>query len=334
MKFMSVIAVLAVLSGACTANTLKVPGQYGTIQDALDAVSAGDTILIADGTYGGTGNVDLTISTGIMLMSESNDPEACIIDCDSTCRALTISAHEVMVQGMTFANGFHASSGGAIYCSGRAPLFYNCIFRGNEARHGGSIAFTTVMTVGIGWCIFHDNSSFEGAGIYLEFVDNCTVTNCTFDNNRCESEYDYGAAIACADMSSAIVEYSIISNSSLGPAISTTAGGSAVLLCSNLYNNAGGDWVGSISQQEGIDGNLSLDPQYCGIPGSYNYYLQSDSPCVADKDPNSAACGLIGALSVGCGPVQTGSGFLGQNKNEIQIRIARFDCPGSHHHAL
>ncbi len=46
--------------------------------------------------------------------------------------------------------------------------------------------------------------------------------------------------------------------------------------------------------------NFSQDPEFCGIDGSDNYYLQSDSPC-APGNPPMSECGLIGALPVGCG---------------------------------
>ncbi len=46
--------------------------------------------------------------------------------------------------------------------------------------------------------------------------------------------------------------------------------------------------------------NFSHDPEFCGIDGSDNYYLQSDSPC-APGNPPFPGVGLIGALPVECG---------------------------------
>lgn len=48
---------------------------------------------------------------------------------------------------------------------------------------------------------------------------------------------------------------------------------------------------------------FSLDPEFCGIPGADNYYLQADSPCAPGNHPTGENCGLIGPLPVGCGPV-------------------------------
>ncbi len=52
----------------------------------------------------------------------------------------------------------------------------------------------------------------------------------------------------------------------------------------------------------GVNGNIDSDPQFCGLPGSGNYLLQSDSPCA----PNNNECGVqMGAHPVGCDLVNT-----------------------------
>ena len=51
---------------------------------------------------------------------------------------------------------------------------------------------------------------------------------------------------------------------------------------------------------EGENGNISLDPCFCGDIGDGIYYLQSGSPCAPGNHPHDADCDLIGALPVGC----------------------------------
>ena len=64
-------------------------------------------------------------------------------------------------------------------------------------------------------------------------------------------------------------------------------------------------YAGDCPDPTGMNGNISVDPQFCGILGSDYYYLQSDSPCAPDNHPGGVSCGLIGALGVGCGTVDT-----------------------------
>lgn len=51
------------------------------------------------------------------------------------------------------------------------------------------------------------------------------------------------------------------------------------------------------------NGNFSLDPQFCGIPGSGNYYLQSTSPCLPANNPFISPGYVVGPLPQGCSTV-------------------------------
>ena len=70
----------------------------------------------------------------------------------------------------------------------------------------------------------------------------------------------------------------------------------AVLSCNDTFGNDGLNYSG-VPDPTGSNGNISLDPLFCNSEqGIFN--LTPESPCAA---ANSGGCGLIGALTSGCG---------------------------------
>jgi len=68
--------------------------------------------------------------------------------------------------------------------------------------------------------------------------------------------------------------------------------------CSDIFGNAGGDWVDCLEGQSHLRGNISLDPLFCAPP-TEDLHLMEDSPC-APYAPPHPECPLIGAWPVGC----------------------------------
>ena len=69
--------------------------------------------------------------------------------------------------------------------------------------------------------------------------------------------------------------------------------------------NAGGDWVGTIADQYGIEGNICEDPLFCD-PENGDFTLDAASPCAPFSEPNPE-CDLIGVWPIGCGLTVTDS---------------------------
>jgi hypothetical protein len=97
------------------------------------------------------------------------------------------------------------------------------------------------------------------------------------------------------------LERTIIAHGASGAAVHEAGPRHPVILCTDVFGNAGGDWVSGIGPFLGENGNFSADPLFCG-PESENFTLQSNSPCAP---PGVTSCGLVGALPVGCGPIST-----------------------------
>jgi len=71
------------LGATASANTINVPSQYATIGAAVTAATSGDTILVADGTYSASGNLNLNIAKSLTIQSV-NGAASTIIDCGSS----------------------------------------------------------------------------------------------------------------------------------------------------------------------------------------------------------------------------------------------------------
>ena len=137
------IAILAVALLAMTAYgaTLLVPSQYATIQAGINASSSGDTVLVASGTYTGTGNKNISFGgRNIVVMSEFG-PENTIIDCQNSGQGFYIYSGETnaaVVRGFTIKSG-NTTYGGGVRINNSSPTITRCIIKNNNGSYGGGV---------------------------------------------------------------------------------------------------------------------------------------------------------------------------------------------------
>ncbi|MBN1291887.1 MAG: hypothetical protein JXB48_08610 [Candidatus Latescibacteria bacterium] len=89
------------------------PGEiYTKIQDAVNAAANHDTVIVNNGTYSGTGNVNIQIKGKSITVMSDNGPENCFIDCAhaaDTCGFILIDASDniypCIIEGFTIQNG-------------------------------------------------------------------------------------------------------------------------------------------------------------------------------------------------------------------------------------
>lgn len=185
------------------AANLNVPVNYTTIQTAVDAAVAGDTIMLADGIYTGAGNFNVEVGCDdLTVQSVSGNPNNCIIDCQQYGRAFDIIwCGSISLNGLTIKNADSgAESAGTIRCNSTNLTVSNCIFENNHAGYNGGVVYSygndsTDFTN----CTFTSNSAYDGGAVYTS-SDSTTFTNCTFTSNEASnsggafySDFDYGA---------------------------------------------------------------------------------------------------------------------------------------------
>lgn len=209
MKFRSMIASAFLcsvfISGTAMAANLNVPSEYPTIQSALNAAQQDDIIQLADGTYSGDGNHDITMQGSFdyfypkrLTIKSQNGPSNCIIDLGGNGRFVRIlNTGTTTIEGLTIRNGNTPDPGGAIYINN--PLSYtypvtikNCKFENNQAKANGGALFAEASTFNVIGSNFTNNivtktseytSDGSGGAISVNGDQLFSVSDSVFENN-------------------------------------------------------------------------------------------------------------------------------------------------------
>ncbi len=185
-----------------------------------------------------------------------------------------------------------------------------CLFDANHAvRDGGAIWFLSLTELVLRESILHRNrADREGGAIYMRQSGTASVVNCTLFGNEA---VERGSAIRCRSGGHLTLSRTIIAESGLVPAIDCSEGLDLEVGCVDMWGNEGGDWGDCTAGREGSNGNFSADPEFC-IPLRGDFSLLAGSPCAPETSP--PACGLVGALGVGCGTVSVTPTTFGRIK--------------------
>ena len=142
----AVVATL-VLVGTSFAATINVPGDYATIQGAINASVNGDVINIAPGTYYQS-EIDPD-GKAITIQGTLNKDEslATTIDAQQDDGVFTITSGEgdgtvikdLEITGGKGLNEGWGTVGGGIYLENSSPIIIGCTISGNTANYGGGI---------------------------------------------------------------------------------------------------------------------------------------------------------------------------------------------------
>ena len=328
------ILVILVVSGASARTWHVLPDSLGdapTIQAALDSSSAGDTVLVACGTYYESG---IWMESGVVLCSETGLADCVTIDAQGIAMVIEcvncIEPTEIV--GFTLKNGWvpWGEYGGGMFCIGCTDLAVSdCTFLNNHADFGGGLScdYTALEVVD---CVFAQNSAVSlGGGLYCMNNASVHLTGCVFDSNLAglgggimcgtatlsahsctifanqayasEGYGELGGGGMYVDGQSAVtLENTIIASSTDGGGIWCHGGTVPEVRCCDIWGNADGDWVGCIADEYGMDGNFSADPRFCDTPTG-NFGVETCSPCLPGNHPDGYACGApVGAYPSGC----------------------------------
>jgi len=196
-------------------TNINVPGDFNTIQDAIDHSWDGGTIWLADGTYSGAGNYNLNFNDISVTVKSASGPANCIIDCQNKGRGFIFQTGEdvnAVIEGLTIAHGAALTNlsnwwegGGAIYClNGGSTIIRNCRIIQNAAMgaYGGALFCDGGSTM-IKDCIISENSAVSGGALTCSPVTgdtNVVLTNCVINKNTAEGAGSGGGIYSAATL--------------------------------------------------------------------------------------------------------------------------------------
>jgi hypothetical protein len=208
----SAAGLLLLLGAAAPAATIRVPGGADTIQEALDAAAAGDTVLVAPGEYVVTEPIEfnrllLPKGTGsppgknLTLRSEAG-PEQTVLrmaasPADTTRASVVFFGNREtpasVLEGFTITGGtgtvrvdgveWDAGGGGILCFFESTPTVRNCrVVENGPALRGGGICCFGASPIIVD-CLITRNSACQGGGMACYGDARPQVITCTFSEN-------------------------------------------------------------------------------------------------------------------------------------------------------
>ena len=176
-------------ANATTPSTdiIYVPGDYPTIQAGINAASNGYTVMVADGIYSGTGNINIDFSGKAITVLSENGNTNCTIDCENSGRGFNFHSGEnsnSVLDGFKIINGSTTVNGGGILLDYSSPSIQNCIFNNCTAEMGGGVECDGTSAPIFDNCNINGNSALSyGAGIHIGGTANPSFIDCVINSN-------------------------------------------------------------------------------------------------------------------------------------------------------
>jgi hypothetical protein len=298
--FLSWVVFGVFISGAVQANPLLVPAEYLSIQAAINAASAGDTVLVSPGIY----YENLDFKGKAITVASVAGPQATIVDGQHSGAVVNFSSGEgpdSVIKGFTIQNGF-SSWGSGISLFATSPTIVSNIIQYNDEVIGywgagiGGWSASPVIEQNLFRYNTGDSQFLTGV---IAFVNGSSplVADNLFVSNSCRA-IDMTLP---TDNSPVVINNTIVGNP-VGIHVDARVDTSGQLYLNNvLYGNdvglevvfgspqnyptwaynlvAGGANYSGIPDQTGTNGNISADPMF-DSPADGDYHLQAGSPCI------------------------------------------------------
>lgn len=254
---------------------------YDALVEAVAAAQVGDTVLLRDGLYQGSGNFGVLVNKAITIRSE-NGPEGCLIELGGNGNAFTLFGTPE-IRGLTMRNGSNFAGGILSIVAGAAPTIAQCVLRAGFASNGGAVYCENAAPV-FRNCMFLSNNASNGGAVCVRLASAPNYFNCTFTGNTGL----FGGAFFAADSSQTEIGNSILwDNHAAGIGhelyIDLNTGGLSVSVASSdVEGGMAGAFVGAGAALNWAGSNIDQDPGFA-FPVT-DPHLLDGSPCIDQGD--------------------------------------------------
>ncbi|MHC4908991.1 MAG: right-handed parallel beta-helix repeat-containing protein, partial [Planctomycetota bacterium] len=319
-RIVSLLGVLACLAtplapaAPAMAGTISVPGDVGTIQQAIDLALDGDEIVVGPGIYAeridlGDKSIYLRSSEGASLTTidgtglggsvvrvAGGQDAACVVEgftvrggSGSGGGGFDIDGSSPVIRGCLIVANAGAEGGGVRVRDG-GPALVDCTLSANNGADGGAVHARESATPLLTGCQIVQNGATDGGGVFAIGQSDVTLVNCVLRGNVAQST---GGAMYCFGSSNATLANCTVAfntaNTQVG-GLFNFSDSNALIGNSILWGNGGNQIVDAALSasrvlfstiESGWSGsgyaNDDADPLFIS---TNDLHLQSGSPCV------------------------------------------------------
>jgi hypothetical protein len=294
---------------------IRIPDDYETIQEGIDAAQSGDVVLVPAGTY----EERIRMKSEVEVIGEGADKT--VIDCKG--RGTTVAFEEAdgsQLEGFTITGGTgerfgrSAEVGGGVYLRRSSPSIVKCRIVNNTAVWGGGICIDLDSSPTLVDCEISGNSALVGGGVFCYEDSSGSILTSRILENRAEwygggfcllgssslavkgcevsaneAQYDGGGFHQAPGSGLYLGSCTVVRNvSPEGAALYMDAASVEAVNCIVWGNTSAmvlsGNYVFGYCDLEeaelaGSGGNISEDPLLAGIAEG-DYHLLPCSPCL------------------------------------------------------
>jgi predicted outer membrane repeat protein len=212
------VAIVCISPSIARGDTIDIPMDYPTIGEGIENASSGDTVLVDDGTYYET--IDLQ-GKAIVLLSR-NGPLRTVIDGNNAGSVISIKTGEPLscvVDGFTIRNGsgtggFLDTRGGGLYIVDASPTIRGNILSDNSVKEKGGGIYCSAASPELLHNVIHHNTCIfgRGAGIACEAQSNPLIFGNVIRENTDKNTAFEGGGISVENSEPILVNNIIMGN--------------------------------------------------------------------------------------------------------------------------